>query len=129
MIADTSFLIDVLNAEPRAVGQLRELAAREEPLWIPATALQELYVGTRLCERPEQERARVENLERSLPVLAFDAASARIAGTLEGDLARRGKRPPVADAQIAATALRRGEAVLTRDKRFPKIEGLVVERY
>lgn len=124
VVADTTFLIDVLAGDDMARSKLEGLAATLEPLWIPAPALQELYYGATLHRRAAEERERVEDLESKVPVLPLDARAAKLAGILEGELEAQGRRPSRADVQIAAIALARQEAVLTRDTRFPSPEGL-----
>lgn len=91
--------------------------------------MHELYFGAGLYARPERERGRVDELAQALPWLPFDGTAAKLAGTLEAQALRQGRRPDRADIQIAAIALARGDSVLTRDRRFPAPQGLSVERY
>lgn len=129
VVADTSFLIDVLTGDVKAKAKLEEFVTRQEPVWIPSPALHELYYGARLHRRHEQELRRIEGLERAVPPLAFDAAAARRGGILEARLELVGKRPSRADVQIAAIALVRGESVVSRDRAFASFDDLEVERY
>lgn len=128
-IADTSFVIDVLAGDEGALRKLDALVERNEPLWLPAVVLQELEYGAGLHHNPKRERARIRDIEGAMPVIAFDAAQARLAGELEAELEREGKRPGRVDVQIAALAHIRREAVLTRDKKFAKHSGAKVEGY
>lgn len=128
-VADAAFVIDLMAGDEAARAKLRELMGRQEPVWLPAPALHELFYGAALADHPERERKRVEEVARALPPLAFDHVAARIAGTFEGEAEARGRRPDRADIQTAAIAAARGEAVLTRDRRFPRPGGLAVERY
>lgn len=129
VVADTSFLIDVLAGRATAREKLDDLLERQQPVWIPAPALHELYYGARLHRKSAAERKRVEELERAMPPISFDAAAGKLAGILEAELELEGKRPGRVDIQIAAIALVRGEAVVTGEKRFPGPKGLPVERY
>jgi predicted nucleic acid-binding protein len=63
-------------------------------------------------------------------VLPFDAATAEIAGALS-DLARgRGHSPGFADVAIAATALRHGLTILSRNKRhFAPMDANVIDPF
>ena len=63
-----------------------------------------------------------------LPVVAFDLETAAVHATLAVDLGRQGLPMGAHDLIIAATAVRLGYAVATRDRRgFARIEGLDVE--
>lgn len=128
-VADTSFLIDVLADDPGAVAKLDELIEIGEPLWTPAIALHELVYGAHLHEESQREVRRVRELAEALPPVAFTADAARIAGRIEAEMEADGDRPGRADVQIAATAIARGDAVLTRDERLAAIDELRVESY
>jgi hypothetical protein len=63
-------------------------------------------------------------------VLPFDAATAEIAGDLSDCARGRGHSPGFADVAIAATALRHGLAVLSRNKRhFAAMDVTAVDPY
>jgi predicted nucleic acid-binding protein len=128
-IADTTFVIDVLAGDAGALRKLDELAARNEALWLPAVALHELEYGAGLHRDPQKERRRIREVEGAMPVASFDAAQARLAGEMEAALEKEGKRPGRVGVQVAALGRLRGEAVLTRDRRFPTWGGVRVERY
>lgn len=128
-VADTTFVIDVLAGDAGALRKLDELVGRSEPLWMPAVVLQELEYGATLHRDADRERARIRAVESAMPVVPFDAAQARTAGEMEGALERAGKRPGRVDVQVAALGRLRGEPVLTRDRRFPKVDGVRVEGY
>lgn len=128
-VADTSFLIDVMRGSGPAVQFAERLHERGESVWVPAPVLHELHYGARRSRDPAAESRRLEHLVRSLPVLPLDAESARLAGTLEADLEKRGRRPNRTDVQIAAIALARGESVTTADGAFPRAPGLRLETY
>ncbi|MBI2078651.1 MAG: PIN domain-containing protein [Euryarchaeota archaeon] len=129
VVADTSFLIDILQGDERATARLREYGARSEAVWIPAPALEELYFGAVLARHPAAETARVDELARPMVCLPLDAASARIAGFLRAERERGGRRPQSRDAEIAAIAMKHQEAVVTADKRFPRPRGLQIDTY
>lgn len=128
-IADTTFLIDLLLGDDGAVDRLDRMIEIGEPLWIPSIALHELYYGAHLHAEADRETARIREMERALPPVGFPAEAARIAGRVEASMAGDGNRPGRADVQIAATALARGDAVVSRDERFGEIDGLRVESY
>ncbi len=90
-------------------------------LYLSAITLGELVRG--VVRMPEGRRRRMLHrwVDEELPdefqgrVLPFDDATAVIWGELMGQGDRRGRRPPVIDGQIAATAVRHGLVVATRN--------------
>lgn len=128
-LADTSFLVDLLAGDEGALAKLDQLIQIGEPLWVPAIALHELYDGAGLHQEAEREVERIRKLEGALPPVAFTADAARSAGRIEAAMEQEGRRPSRADVQIAATAIARGEPLVTADHGFEEIEGLQLEAY
>ncbi len=104
---------------------------RSETFSIAAITASELLHGVhRRSRHHASTEVFVEGLLQHLPVLPFDLASARVHARLWADLLARGQMVGTHDLLIAATALARGQAVVTRDERsFPRIPGLSVERW
>lgn len=128
-LVDTSFIIDLLDDDPDAVGKLDELIEIGESLWVPAIALHELYYGAYLHDEPEEEVARIRELEEALLPIVFSSQAAQLAGRIEANMEAEGQRPGRADVQIAASAIEKGQALVSGDGRFAEIEGLRVESY
>lgn len=128
-LVDTSFIIDLLDDDPDAVGKLDELIEIGESLWVPGIALHELYYGAYLHDEPEEEVARIRELEEALLPIGFSSQAAQLAGRIEANMETEGQRPGRADVQIAASAIEKGQALVTADGRFAEIEELRVESY
>ena len=80
--------------------------------------------------RRTSREAYVEALLSRFPVIAFDSVSARAHARLWAGLAAKGINIGAHDLLIAATAIARGLAVVTRDERsFPRIPGLSLVRW
>jgi len=80
--------------------------------------------------RRASREAYVEALLSRFPVIAFDSVSARTHARLWAGLAAEGVNIGAHDLLIAATAVARGMAVVTRDERsFPRIPGLSLVRW
>jgi tRNA(fMet)-specific endonuclease VapC len=61
-------------------------------------------------------------------VIAFDRTVARVHASLWAELAKRSVAVGERDLMVAATAIAKDYALLTRDERsFPRIQGLKVE--
>ncbi|MCL9814388.1 PIN domain-containing protein [Natranaeroarchaeum aerophilus] len=114
MIADTSFLIDLMKNDGGAHEKLEELEARKEPIKIPAMAVLELGIGIG-AELSADERRAVRAILEPHPIVPMDDTIALRAGVRigEGDASTLKKNK--GDAAIGATAEIEGEPVLTRN--------------
>lgn len=130
MILDTTVLVDLLRGDGDARDRVGELEQGGSLLWVPVPAVFELFEGIERADRPEDERARVEDVLDGYTVLGLQPHHARRAGTISGRLARRGRMLDPIDVQIAGMALAEGRPVLTRDTGdFERVAGLDVETY
>ena len=97
---------------------------------ISAVTASELLVGILRSNTEERRAAReayVEAVMATVPVLPFDASVARDHARVSAALASIGLGIGDRDLTIAATALRHGHAILTRnDREFPRVRGLIV---
>lgn len=129
MILDTTFLVDVLRGDPAVETWEAELSESGAVAVTPVTVM-ELWEGVHRAETTETERERVGELLDGLAEAPFDTASAKRAGAVNASLADSGTPIDVEDVMIAAIALERDEAVLTRNgSHFGRVDGLTVETY
>ena len=113
-----------------ATAKLQELAARGELLRIAIFTLAELFVGVAKGNRPQQERAAIDQCVAPFELLPFERSTAEIFGTIVGELEKRGQTISDIDALIASVALEHAEGLVTRNQRhFERIPGLRVEGY
>jgi predicted nucleic acid-binding protein len=124
---DSSFLIDLLSGNTRAVAKARELDRSGEARYITSPAASEVLVGA--FSLGGTYFVRTKALVDSLPLLPFDRLSCHEAGRLGSELAARGTPLGQSDLYIAAISLRHGERLLTRDRGFVAVPGLAVEGY
>ncbi|MGP8135198.1 MAG: PIN domain-containing protein [Thermoplasmata archaeon] len=124
---DSSFLIDLLAGETRAVLKARELDQSGEPRYLTAPAASEVLIGA--YRLGAAYLTRTVSLIDSLPLLPFDRASCHEAGRLGSELSARGTPLGQADLFIAAITRRHGERLLTKDRSFVQVPGLTIESY
>ena len=130
MIPDTTFLIDIMDSDEKAVQKLHELIRRGETQIVTSISLFELFSGLSRSKKPTEERRKVLEVLRDLLSVTFDPAAAEKAGEIDGQLIREGKMIGPNDSMIAGIALVKKEKILTRNiKDFSKIAGLDVETY
>ncbi|WP_447975393.1 PIN domain-containing protein [Nitrospira sp. Kam-Ns4a] len=114
----------------RKIGSLEAYAAAhsEEPLGLSVITAAELFHGvhrTGTAPRRLKRTAFVEHVLTLFPVYGFDLAVARLYAELWASLERAGTKISAHDLIIGATAISRGDTVLTLDRRdFGKIPGL-----
>jgi len=119
-------LLDSSVVIPHLRGQL-DLAAQvasSEPLFLPLTALGELYKGVFKSSQPEKNRLLLETFLQTVAVLLPDAATAIHYAKLSADLERKGTLIPENDVWIAAVALEGSMPLATRDAHFRQVVGL-----
>lgn len=122
-LLDTNVVTETLKPAPDA-AVLRTLGTRPETAgWISVLVLAEFAQGIDRLPPADPRRPAFEAqladvarrfAGRTLPV---DAAVALRFGRLSGALARTGRRPPVIDALLAATAIEHGMVLVTRNLR------------
>ena len=137
LVIDTSALVDVERAWPEdhsESGWDRLLTAvGSEPVVIPMIVVAELWAGAALADsntRAERRRRQIAALVSQLPLGEFDAETARVWGTLFGELTKAGAMIPANDLTVAATARRLDFGVLvgaTGERHFRQVPNLRVE--
>jgi tRNA(fMet)-specific endonuclease VapC len=119
-------LLDSSVVIPHLRGRL-DLAAQialDEPLFLPLTALGELYKGVFKSSQPEKNRLLLETFLQTVAVLHPDTATALRYAHITADLEQRGTPIPENDAWIAALAMECVMPLATRDAHFRQVTGL-----
>ncbi len=130
MIADTTFVIDLMQELPAAVSALNKLESHNEALIITTPTLFELFVGVALSKKSTQERQKIVNTLKGQLIVDLNGESAERAGLAHGSLITKGNKIGALDSMIAGIALSRQEKVMTRNvKDFERIEGIQIEKY
>ncbi|MEX0704252.1 MAG: type II toxin-antitoxin system VapC family toxin [Planctomycetales bacterium] len=132
-LLDTTLLVDLMKEVKRrrpgpATAKLEDLERRDEVLRIAIFTIGELYIGVTKGRDSALERRAVENCLQLFEVVPFDESTARVFGTIVGDLERQGNVISDMDALIASVALEQDELLVTRNvKHFQRVAGLRVE--
>jgi tRNA(fMet)-specific endonuclease VapC len=119
-LLDTNIVVGLFAGAPEIVAALAEAPE----VFLCSTVLGELYYGAHKSQRARDNTARIDELAAASTVLGCDLEVARFYGRLKSSLAKQGKPIPENDLWIAATALRFGLTLVTRDDHFAVIEGL-----
>jgi tRNA(fMet)-specific endonuclease VapC len=128
LMLDTSLVI----AFERGKFDLRAFftSRASESIAVSAVTASELYVGVYRAtpDRRDKREQLVNDFLSRIAVVPFDLEIARTHARLSAELSAQGANVGSHDLLIAATALHRGDIVVTRDaKSFPKIPELKTE--
>jgi tRNA(fMet)-specific endonuclease VapC len=120
-LLDTNIVIALFEGDEAVVANL-DLASE---VFVPAIALGESFFWAAKSGRPVENAAKVGRFAAGSSILPCDPETAREYGRLKQDLRAKGKPLPGNDLWIAATASRHQLTVVTRDRHFSEIDGLV----
>ena len=130
MIADTSFIIDIMAKDPAAIRKARALEDIGLSIVIGTPTVFELFAGVALSRKPEEEKSKIITTLLSISQLSMDSPSASAGGLIYGEKMRTGRTIDPEDAMIAGIAKVNTEKILTRNtKHFSDIEGVIIENY
>lgn len=130
MLADTTFIIDVMKNDTSAVRKAKDLSDASVSILVGTPSIFELYVGVGLSVRSIEEREKVLNTLRSLPHLSLDAASASKAGLIYAQRVKEKTKIDPEDAMLAGIAVQNNEPLITRNRKdFAGIPELKLESY
>ena len=130
MIADTSFLIDIMKSDIRVIEKAEEIEKKGITIAVTSISIFELFVGVALSVKKDQERKKINQILNGLSIISFDEESAREAGKIYAQKRKNGSTIQIEDSMIAGICSRRKEILITRNiKHFSDIEGLRIESY
>ncbi|MGD0079035.1 MAG: type II toxin-antitoxin system VapC family toxin [Methanoregula sp.] len=128
-VADTSFIVDIIRHDPKAIAKLEELEDEGKPLYTTPINSLELFEGAYRSLHVE------ENVKEILAVIAafeevpFGNDIYHAFGYLSATLQEKGNPVGDFDQVIAAVALCSDGEIITHDRHFEKIPELTVIGY
>lgn len=130
MLADTTFIIDIMKNDADAVQKAKNLSDASISVLVGTPTIFELYIGVGLSVRSSEEKEKVLSVLGSLPHLPLDSASAAEAGRIYAQRVKEKAKIDPEDAMLAGIAIQNNEPLLTRNRKdFAGIPGLKMERY
>lgn len=122
---DTNTVSHLIKRQPQAIARLLHVPMHN--VCISAITAGELAFG--LAKRPQAMALReaVNEFLRRAEVMPWDDAVAQTYGTLRAELYKVGKPLAALDLQIAAHALHLKATLVSNDKAFAQVGGLIVE--
>ena len=124
-LLDTNIVSQLIRGNEAVARRIR--AVPMSSLFISAITEGELLFG--LARRPEATRLHlaVREFLRRVDALPWDGSSAERYGILRAEMTRSGKMLAPLDLLIAAHALSLGAVLVTNDRAFAQVEGLMIE--
>ena|SRR3989338_1507214 len=130
MIADTSFVIDLMKNDSKAVAKMQSLLGSGQALLTTSLTIFELSTGVARSSNPNLEQAKINRSLRGLEALPLTPQAAMKGGEIHGRLIKGGNRISSMDALMAAIAIVKQDFLLTRNvKDFCRIKELHLETY
>lgn len=130
MILDTTFIIDVMRNDSKALEKLNYLIKKGETQLITSLTVFELFSGASRSKRITEEKNKIVDILKGQLIINFDSDAAQKAGEIDGTLIKEGKMIDIIDSMIGGIAIIRKEKMLTKNiKDFSKIRGIEIETY
>ncbi|UUX91920.1 PIN domain-containing protein [Methanoplanus endosymbiosus] len=122
-LADTCFILDLLEGNVKAICILEELKKKEIEISSTIFTNIELYQGIgNKSGNPKADYDKINNILKRFPIERYCPSDSEMCGIYCRDLKCRKKNPVRKlrgyDIAIAAIAHRTGQAVITRDNHF-----------
>ena len=122
-LLDTCAVSDYLRGVEPVVQRIQKV--RPSDVGISAVTVMELRYGAARRQSPKIT-ASVEAFLSGISILTFDAEAAARAGVLRASMETKGHSIPLADCQIAGTALAYDLTLVTNDSDLLRVPGLKV---
>lgn len=122
---DTNTLIYFFKGMGRVEAYLKEVPCSR--IGVSTVVLFELEVGIAKASAPQKRRQQLASFTQQITVVPFGSAEATAGGQIRARLERAGTPIGPLDNLIAATALRHGASLVTRNvEEFRRVDGLHV---
>lgn len=134
-LADTTFLIDLVNGDPEAVDLALELEAYGDEVALSTISVMEYLRGIYYLYHNNEKKLR-EKLAQAFEdvnafhIIPFTTEIASKAAEIEAYLTRKGIIISLPDIIIASTALTNNLTIITRNQKdFKKIPNITIKTY
>jgi len=122
ILLDTNIVIELFKGNPLVTVSLET----HHSVNIPFAVLGELYLGAYRSSNPEKHIKQVKDFLKKCTVLVADNETTENYALIKTELLNRGKPIPENDIWIAAIAKQFSLTLITRDKHFNEIDGILV---
>jgi tRNA(fMet)-specific endonuclease VapC len=128
-LLDTNICIYIIKRKPQQVIE-RFDTLQPSDIGISSITVAELEYGASKSQKPEQNKAALQQFLLPLEILVFDQQAAQVYGIIRADLERQGQVIGSLDMLIAAQAKSEGIVLVTNNVReFSRIPDLKLENW
>lgn len=122
-VLDSNIVIDIFRGKQKTIQKISGI----NKFYIPVIVLGELYFGAHKANQTVLRIQQIQNFELTVNILLVNSTTASIYGEIKSQLKLIGKPIPENDIWIAAIAKESNLPIITKDKHFQHIQGLVIE--
>ena len=127
MIADTSFIIDLLRKDEKAVEKAEELEKNNKAYSLGSPTVYQLWVG--IARSNSDQKEEILDIISSQIIYGLDQKSSLEAGKIQKRLIENGERIGHIDALIAGIAKKNTGTILTDNtEEFNRVKGLETKK-
>ena len=125
VLLDTNIVIALFSQDQNVIEKLIET----EKVFVPSIVMGELYYGAYNSAKAEQNIKQLDAFRDANTILRCDALTAKQYANIKHQLKQTGKPIPENDIWIGALAMQYELELVSRDKHFYSIEGLLLLRW
>lgn len=125
------FLLDtnIVSAWLQGDTPIADNIDKATAVYIPIIVIGELYYGASFSTQVQKNTENVKKLTSHYQILSIDEETTVMYGNIKALLRKKGKPIPENDIWIAAIAMQFNLSLVTRDKHFTEIEGMLQEAW
>jgi tRNA(fMet)-specific endonuclease VapC len=124
-LLDTNIVIDIFDGNMEIAKKVSKLSE----FYISSVVLGELYVGVNRVTNKAKHLKKVDDFLQLCTVLDIDSTTAKHYGEIVAILYKKGKPIPSNDVWIAASAAQHNLTLISRDKHFKEIDGIMIKQW
>lgn len=128
-LLDTNHASKLMAEVEPLTSRVWQLQVAGDRFGLTVTVLGELYFAVFASRRQAENLQRLQALVASLTLWPFDEAAAETFGRMRAEQRAKGRPIPPLDVQIAAIARVHRLVLLTTDRHFQFLEGVIVENW
>lgn len=129
IVLDTTILVDALHRKNSALKKIAEIEEAEETLCTTQINVLELYKGTYIPTKSNEDIQKVKKILDAFVVLHIDDDTHECFAALSAELKSRGESIGDFDELIAAITMTNDAAIVSKDNHFKRIPGLSIVSY
>ncbi|NJL76691.1 MAG: type II toxin-antitoxin system VapC family toxin [Saprospiraceae bacterium] len=122
-ILDSNIVIDIFRNDSATISEVTKL----NKIYVPVIVLGELHYGANKSSQTSKRTLEIDQLKRRVILLDVTDRTAKHYGEIKNKLHQKGKMIPENDIWIAAIAMETGLPLLSNDKHFQFVDGIVVD--